>query len=195
MVKLYGSMELAPLVGLADKIIDVVSGMPRLKLLFISRTSVKGKNLQKLCSLKELQFLRMSNNQLAEGAVAGLKDAKQLKRLDLRRCAVKDADILALAGLTELLSLELADNRDITDRVLQPIKAMKKLRWLDVSGTKITARALAKAKLPGLFRINFLQGQYSEGEIKALRLAYPGVQLNIIDLNDKADPTVFAPLH
>lgn len=178
-----------------DKIIDLAAGLPRLKLLFISRTAVKGKNLHKLSALKELQFLRMSNNQLAEGAVAGLKDAKQLKRLDLRRCAVKDADILALSGLTELLSLELADNRDVTDRALQPIKAMKKLRWLDISGTKITARALVKAKLPSLFRINFLQGQYSQDEIKALRLAYPGVQLNIIDLTERADPTIFAPLH
>ncbi len=178
-----------------DKIIDVVSGMPRLKLLFISRTSVKGKNLHKLCALKEFQFLRMANNQLAPGAVTGLKDAKQLKRLDLRRCAVKDTDILALSGLTELLSLELADNKDITDKVLQPIMGMKKLRWLDVSGTRITARALVKAKLPSLYRINFLQGQYSEDELKALRRAYPNVQLNIINLNDKADPTIFAPLH
>ncbi|MBK8219453.1 MAG: hypothetical protein IPK73_00395 [Candidatus Obscuribacter sp.] len=178
-----------------DKIIDVVSGMPRLKLLFISRTSVKGKNLQKLCSLKELQFLRMSNNQLAEGVVAGLKDAKQLKRLDIRRCAVKDADILALSGLTELLSLELADNKDITDRVLQPIMGMKKLRWLDVSGTRITARALIKARLLSLYRINIFRDQYSQDEIKALRMAYPHIQLNIIDLNDKADPTIFAPLH
>lgn len=178
-----------------DKIIDVVSGMPRLKLLFISRTSVKGKNLHKLCALKELQFLRMANNHLAPGAVTGLKDAKQLKRLDISRCAVKDTDVLALSGLTELLSLEIADNKDITDRVLQPIRGMKKLRWLDISGTRITARELVKTKLPSLYRINFLKGQYSDDEIKALRLAYPHVQLNIIDLNDKADPTIFAPLH
>ncbi|MDX1987220.1 MAG: hypothetical protein SFV17_11090 [Candidatus Obscuribacter sp.] len=178
-----------------DKIIDVVSGMPRLKLLFISRTSVKGKNLHKLCSLKELQFLRLANNQLAPGAATGLKDAKQLKRLDLRRCAVKDTDVLALSGLTELLSLELADNKDITDRVLQPIMAMKKLRWLDISGTRITARALIKARLLSLYRINIFRDQYSQDEIKALRMAYPHVQLNIIDLNDKADPTIFAPLH
>lgn len=178
-----------------DKIIDVVSGMPRLKLLCISRTSVKGKNLHKLCALKELQFLRLGYNQLEPGAVTGLKDAKRLKRLDLSRCAVKDTDVLALSGLTELLSLELADNKDITDKVLQPIKAMKKLRWLDISGTRITAGSLVKAKLPSLYRINFLQGQYSEDEIKALRRAYPTVQLNIIDLNERADPTIFAPLH
>lgn len=178
-----------------DKIFDVVSGMPRLKLLFISRTSVKGKNLHKLCALNEFQFLRMANNQLTPGAVTGLKDAKQLKRLDLRRCAVKDTDILALSGLTELLSLELADNKDITDRVLQPIMGMKKLRWLDVSGTRITARALIKARLLSLYRINIFRDQYSQDEIKALRMAYPHIQLNIIDLNDKADPTIFAPLH
>ena len=68
--------------------------------------------------------------------ISVLKDAKNLKELYLRGCSVSDTDIAALAGLTNLTRLSVAENRDLSD--LSALAGLTNLTWLDLRTCSIS---------------------------------------------------------
>ena len=68
--------------------------------------------------------------------ISVLKDAKNLKELYLRSCSVSDTDIAALAGLTNLTRLSVAENRNLSD--LSPLAGLTNLTWLDLRTCSIS---------------------------------------------------------
>ena len=65
-----------------------------------------------------------------------LTDAKSLKELYLRSCNVSDKDISALAGLTGLTRLSVAENRGLSD--LSPLAGLTNLEWLNLRRCNIS---------------------------------------------------------
>ena len=68
--------------------------------------------------------------------ISVLKDAKNLKELYLRSCNVSDTDISALAGLTSLTRLSVAENRELSD--LSPLAGLTNLTWLNLRRCNIS---------------------------------------------------------
>ncbi len=68
--------------------------------------------------------------------ISVLKDAKNLKELYMRNCGVSNTDISALAGLTNLTHLSVAENRNLTD--LSPLSGLTNLKWLDLRTCNIS---------------------------------------------------------
>ena len=68
--------------------------------------------------------------------ISTLRDAKNLKELYLRFCNVSDTDISALAGLTSLTRLSVAENRDISD--ISALAGLTNLKWLNLRECQIS---------------------------------------------------------
>ena len=68
--------------------------------------------------------------------ISVLKDAKNLKELYLRSCNVSDTDLAALAGLTNLTHLSIAENRNLSD--LSHLAGLTNLTWLDLRTCSIS---------------------------------------------------------
>jgi len=102
--------------------------------------------------LKDLTLVQLTSAEALEG-VATLE---QLERLAFSQCnSLTDASMSHVAKLAKLTKLGL-DRSPITDVGLEPLKAMKKLQELDLTGTKVTRdgaaaikKALPKCKVVG----------------------------------------------
>jgi internalin A len=64
--------------------------------------------------------------------------------LDLSNTYVTDEDLAALAALTNLASLNLSENCDVTDAGLKALAPLKHLRVLDLRGTRVTGAGLVE---------------------------------------------------
>jgi hypothetical protein len=87
-------------------------------------------------------------------ALAHLKSLRELKRLDLRRMAVKDRGLVHVEGLVglEVLNLKLTE---VTDEGLAHLSGLTNLRELDLSNNRITDSGLVH--LAGMTRLENLR--------------------------------------
>ena len=158
--------DLSPIAGLRDlRILDIgdnsVSDLsPLARLTNLESINIGNNNisdLSPLTGLKNLEYFMSWNNFLSDLSplakltemnlwgidicggdpdISVLKDAKNLKELYLRSCNVSDTDISALAGLTSLTRLSVAENRDLSD--LSPLAGLTNLTWLNLRRCNIS---------------------------------------------------------
>ena len=91
-----------------------------------------------LSPLVKLTEMRLQKIDICGGDpdISVLKDAKNLKELYLRSCNISDTDLAALAGLTNLTRLSVAENRDLSD--LSHLAGLTNLTWLDLRTCSIS---------------------------------------------------------
>jgi hypothetical protein len=70
----------------------------------------------------------------------------QLRRLDLYGTEITDAGLVALAGLSNLVSLDVSNNPALTDAGLTDFEHHKNLRAINIQQTRISEQALAKLR-------------------------------------------------
>ena len=158
--------ELSPIAGLHDlRTLDIgdnsVSDLsPLAELANLEEINIgnnKISDLSPLTGLKNLGYFMSWNNFLSDLSplvklmemnlwgidicggdpdISVLKDAKNLKELYLRNCSVSDTDLSALAGLTNLTRLSVAENRDLSD--ISPLAGLTNLEWLDLRDCNIS---------------------------------------------------------
>lgn len=178
-----------------DIAIDVAATMPELKRLVMSHTMITGKNFNLLPKLKKLEYVDISNNMLVPGSMKYFAELTAIKHLDLRRLRLRDSDLLYLKNMPALRRLRLSENSNLTDKCLDTLCALKSLKDVDICGTKITARALLNKTPSKLHNLLIVKGQFSPSDIKALLKARPDMLITQDDLDSKADPVIFSPLH
>ncbi|NJL14315.1 MAG: leucine-rich repeat domain-containing protein [Microscillaceae bacterium] len=99
-------------------------------------------------ALRFMQHLYLSGNQF-EAIPDTLYSLRHLKRLDLQKNQLKAVSD-KIGQLVELEFLYLNDNPDLDYLPLEPLAKLKKLRYLNVKGTKISREQMAalQARLP-----------------------------------------------
>jgi Leucine-rich repeat (LRR) protein len=80
----------------------------------------------------------LSLRSLEPSTVEHLSKMKQLEVLVLQRAGAHDADVAALAGLTQLTHLDLSGNKTLSDAAAESLAGMRKLQWVDVGSTNMT---------------------------------------------------------
>lgn len=178
-----------------DTAIDAASSMPELKRLVMGHTMITGKNFNLLAKLKKLEYVDISNNMLIPGSMKYFAELTAIKHLDLRRLQLRDSDLLVLKNMPDLRRVRLSENSNLTDKCLETLSALKSLKDVDICSTRITARALINKMPPKLHSLLIVKGQFSQDDIKALLKARPDLLLTQNDLDSKADPLIFSPLH
>ncbi len=131
--------------------LEFLHGLPRLRLLELQGTLVDDAGAAKLPRLKNLSTLLIGNARITIRSLDSLKSLPNLKQLHLGGFqGPADAWIAGLLNFPPLEHLALED-KQISDKEIEPLARMKTLRQLGLAGTKVTAPGVAKlqAALPG----------------------------------------------
>ncbi len=100
----------------------------------------RGKGSEVLAEFPALEVLSLSKSDLDNDGLERLAKAKNLKELNIHRTRVTDEGLQHLSKLRKLQRLTVSQNRDVTDETIPIFFKMKKLTWLDLRGTFVTAK-------------------------------------------------------
>lgn len=180
---------------ITDDFLEVAGGLADLRILDIGHTEVKGSGLAHLAKLGKLWNLRISNNPMDPKEFALFGNLKNLVELDARQTGLTDDGLAAIGKLEQITVLHLGKNQKLTDEGLKKLGALKKLRNLDIAGSKITAATLAKMKFPALKMILISKDQLGKDGDALLAKAYPGATITHYNPAVRVDLRMFNPLH
>ena len=125
-------------------------GLTNLEILDLRDTHVDDAGLAGLASFPRLQHLYLANTSVRGTGLAGLSNAKELRRLDLNGTSVNDSGLVGVVELPKLSRLELSSTR-VTDATLNRVADAGRLTYLDIYGTNVTADGLRRlSSLTGL---------------------------------------------
>jgi hypothetical protein len=139
-----------------DETLRLIGQVPSIKVITLKGGNVTNTGVAYLCELPNLQALGLWQTHVGDGGLQCLAPHKHLKNLVLDETNVTDQDLVYLRDMTDMEEwLGLTDN-PITDRGLENLVGMKKLRSLNLLRTKATAAGVSKlqAELPNT-RISF----------------------------------------
>jgi Leucine-rich repeat (LRR) protein len=137
-------------------------------------------DLKALGGMKRLVFLTVSGTRVPDGSLKEFAAAKALRRLYLLDTDLGDAAAADIAALSQLESLSLNDNTEVSNAGAKELAKLKNLKWLSLGHTKVTDIAelaplekleylflpgtkVADADLDGLAAFKELRGLYLSG--------------------------------
>ena len=135
----------------SDEHLKAIGCMKKLKYLNASGTRIKGTGLKYLSDLPDLQTLDIRRNQLAKGALSGLKEHKSLATLLLSDSSIKNEDLKDIADSNTLKYITL-HNTGITDEGLLILSQIENLKYVSLYDTPTTKQGLddLKSRCPDL---------------------------------------------
>lgn len=114
-------------------------------------TACTAKGYAALKELPHLRKLALGSSNLTATSAAHLAECGQLRTLYIARSGLNDVEIVPLKKLVLLEALDLSENPKVTDAGMETVKALERLRALDLAKTGITDKGLAELKgLDGL---------------------------------------------
>ncbi|HQR06812.1 MAG TPA: hypothetical protein PLN21_08325 [Gemmatales bacterium] len=140
--------------------------------------------LAEISTLKHLQWIQLGNLTYTEKGLRQLAGSTTLKAVVMGNFS-KDDDLKQIAKIRSLRTLYLNRNKEMTDRGIRELAALKQLEWLDLSGTGVTDAGMKElAALKELSWINLSGTSVTDVTAAQLRslnklshvdLAYTGV--------------------
>ncbi|HTU88810.1 MAG TPA: MJ0042-type zinc finger domain-containing protein [Gemmataceae bacterium] len=139
--------DLILLQPLRDTLIEV-------SLIFTPKITDKG--MKHLASLTNLKWLQVWTGNLSDAGLAELKGLTKLLFLAVPGNKITDDGLLNLKDMADLQSLDVSDNKEITDKAVLHLKKLTKLEEIKVDGTSMTEKGIAELKkaLPKVTVIN-----------------------------------------
>jgi hypothetical protein len=172
-----------------------VERLKKLERLCIATANTNGSYFKILPRLTNLRFLGTGNNKLVADKVAAIGLANSLETVNLSGSHITDDGLKHLASLKNLNGLDLNSNPDVTAAGLMPLKACKKLEYLNFRHTALRARDLLLLKGLPLKRVEMNESVLSGQVESALRSAFPlcNFELGKREPNDE-NKMLFAPM-
>lgn len=132
---------------ITDSDLQVLGALPDLQRIDLSHTRVTDLGFGALKPLRHVAALNLYYaEQTGDGALAAIKDWRELRSLNLRGTKVTDAGLAHLAGMTRLESLDIGFAL-ITDGGFDRLTPLTGLKSLSVGGNKITDAGLSGLRL------------------------------------------------
>jgi hypothetical protein len=186
---------------LSDQGLRWLSHLKNLEYLYLGRTRITDQGLQWLLPLGSLQELVLSQTKIGDSGLRIIQKCRALQGLSISRCQITDAGLPFLATLPELSRLDLSNNRKVTANGLLQLSGLKRLHWLSLRNTSITAKDLQMIKqlcqkIPSLNFIDIGDKSFTAASLTQWRQAIPHVSIALkpeTDLQAKS-LSVFAPL-
>jgi hypothetical protein len=173
--------------------------LPNLQKLTAFEASTDGKCLKQFSTLKQLRYIRLAGTSLKDENLRYLAAIPQLQYLYIGNCKITDVGIKYLANCSGLISLNVMDNPDITDKSIPALLALKKLRYLSLGGTSISTKGILALKGLPLQVLNLPSKYMATAHGAEFSKAFPGVMLTSPNAKNKAvdseTKALWAPLH
>lgn len=143
-------------VQVTDAGLEALTSLTNLKELTLGGDKLTDAGLQPLRQLPGLKLLDLGGVQRTDSGpwsvsftqpgLEAIATLKVLRRLRLDGTLISARGLDTLKRLTQLEVLDLHDCTEIGDDVIPALTAMRTIRWLDVTNTKITATGLEKLR-------------------------------------------------
>lgn len=104
--------------------------------------------------------------------------------VNLRELAVRSDTVEVLpSGVSNLSALEVLDlaGSENLRLIATDVSTLSNLRFLNIAGTSMSEWPAGLRQLSGLERLFVHEGQFSDGELDAMRTALPDTQVRILD--------------
>jgi hypothetical protein len=173
--------------------------LPNLQRITAQQAALEGKCFKQFAALKQLQSLNLPRNCLKDENLQYLGLLPQLKCLSISHCGISDAGVKYLANCKNLMTLNLENNPKITDQSIKYLLSLKKLRYLRIADTSITAKGVLPLKGLPLIWLNLPSKNISPSQLKDIQKAMPGVGVVATTDGqrhvDEDTEAIFAPMH
>jgi hypothetical protein len=138
-------------INCSDGYLKYITPLSELKFVNLSRTEIRGENLDVLGELPQLRILDLRRNMLDAGAIAKLKHCRSLETLLLSETNLRDDDLNDLTVLNTLKYITL-HRTSITDHGLEFLTQIKNLKYVSLFDTSTTESGIKglKQSHPGL---------------------------------------------
>jgi hypothetical protein len=138
------SLELMEVYGLSDEDMLCISLLSRLKsLILFNCCDITDTGLGRLSSL-HLTKLMISGSNAAKQAIDSVTHLTTLKTLGLEDMDINDVSLQTISSLTQLQSLYLNSNRNITDNGLKWVSALPVLSFLSLANCQSIAQSTSQ---------------------------------------------------
>jgi internalin A len=179
---------------ITDKGLAKLAPLTELEYLIVSHTKVDGTALANLTTLKQLKRLDISSVDLVPASLVALKQFDKLRDLSLSQCHLRNPDLRPVGLCPSISSLDISDDPLISDKGMIELKPLKKLTFLNISGTVITSKGLQSLKGLPLERIKIRPKDFPAAVKNDISKALPGVKFlddNFLDESLKVYKEVF----
>ncbi|MBU6451603.1 MAG: hypothetical protein KGS72_07490 [Cyanobacteria bacterium REEB67] len=156
-----------------------IEKLKKLERFALATANVNGAYFKVLPTLPNLRCLGVSNNKLTAENVATLSLATSLETINLTGSHITDQGLKHLATLKNLRGLDLNSNPEVTIAGLLPLKACKKLEYLNFRHTALRANDLLRLKGLPLKRVEMNETVLSGPIETAVRNAFPICNLEL----------------
>jgi hypothetical protein len=173
--------------------------LPNLQKITGQAAALEGKCFKQFAAMQHLRCIHLARNCLKDENLKYLGGLPKLEFLSIGHCNLSDAGIKNLANCTNLKLLSIGDNPKITDQSIKSLLCMKKLRFLDIHDTSITAEGVLQLKTLPLTRLDLPSSDFKKAQYEAIHNAFPGAKVRAPGTGyksvDSDTDTIFAPLH
>lgn len=165
---------------ISDKGLAKLAPLTELECLIVSHTKMNGTALANLTTLKQLKRLDMASLDLVPASLITLKQFEKLRVLLISQCHLRNPDLQPVSLCPNITYLDVSDDPLISDKGMLEIKPLKKLTYLNLTGTVVTAKGILSLKGIPLERIKVRTKDLGATAKSDISKAFPGINV----LND-----------
>jgi|GEM_PF-939207 hypothetical protein len=180
---------------LGDDGVKALMALNRLTCLNMSSTMITAQSGKYISTLSELTVLDLDKNGLDDSIGKELSKLAHIDDLGLKATNVSDACLDEVAKMKSITQLRLGSNRGITDRGIAKLVALKNLKLLDVTDTKVTPKGLEPLKSLPLKVLKVRRESWSKAQLDRLKSLFPNAELKDGFTRTDIDQGLFEPLH
>jgi eukaryotic-like serine/threonine-protein kinase len=149
----FKSLSLSPATQLESQHVQTIGSFTGLSELDLSGSrNIADGDLAFLGKLSRLQRLGLGRIKISDESVAVIAALEHLEHLGLNETGIHDANVAVLSRLPRLRSIDLSNNRALTDGCIGSLVHMKQLRSVDLRGTGLQMGAIQRLRteIPGI---------------------------------------------
>ncbi len=164
--------------SVTDRGLKHLENCRKLTELNLSTTEITGMGMARFKRLGLLTKLTIDVLPHGEKVIAALKNSKNIVWLSACQLHLKDQDLEKIATMRNLEALDIGSNTELTDKGLEALSNMPKLKCLMAPGCHFTPNCIETLKkFPALRELEMAEGQYSFQQQQQFEQGLPHVRL------------------
>lgn len=178
-----------------DKAVSGLVRLSQLERLTLGTCGLTGSCFRDLKQLKKLKYFGASCNKLDRQSISYVAQMPALIHLDLARTQITDAELLTIAKLSKLETLNINSNPALTSKGFAALKSLRKLQSLSAEYTAIKLDDLLALKGLPLRSMSLPPLKIRFSEMQKLRRIFPNCVIALQSHESSSDfKMIFAPV-